>query len=384
MKRIILITLLAFAVLFAGLHFFQLQKEKPKYKTERIERRTITTQVEASGIIKPVKTVNIGAQVSGQIKEIYVDYNSEVKKGQLLAQIDPSLFEAQVQKAQGDLLAAQANYSQVKSVLDFQQKNYQRYQNLYKKNYVSKSDLDLAKSDYYSNLARLNAQSAQISQAKANLDNAVTNLGYCKIVSPVDGVVITRSVDVGQTVASSFQTPTLFEVAQDLTKMQIEVNVSEADIGKVKEGQKAEYTLDGYPDKIFEGSISQVRISPTTVSNVVTYSVIVSVDNVDNILKPGMTANVSIITGRSENVLSVSSSALKFTLDNLTGGKKYETQGIWIMKNKTPVRIDIKTGIKNLDFAEIISEKLNEGDEVITGIIDKKKKTRGHRPPGMF
>ena len=351
MKKIILITLLAFAVLFTGLHFFQIQKEKPKFKTERIERRTISTQVEASGVIKPVTTVNIGAQVSGQIKEIYVDYNSEVKKGQLLAQIDPSLFESQVQKAQGDLLAAQANYSQVKSVLDYQQKNYQRYQNLYKKNYVSKSDLDLAKSDYYSNLARLNAQSAQISQARANLDNAVTNLGYCKIVSPVDGVVITRNVDVGQTVASSFQTPTLFEVAQDLTKMQIEVNVSEADIGKVKEGQKAEYTLDGYPDKVFEGKISQVRISPTTVSNVVTYSVIVAVDNPDNILKPGMTANVSVITGRSENTLSVSSSALKFTLDNLTGGKKYENQGIWVMKNKTPKRIDIKTGIKNLDFA---------------------------------
>ena len=384
MKKIILITLLTFAVLFTGLHFFQIQKEKPKFKTEKVERRTISTQVEASGIIKPVTTVNIGAQVSGQIKEIYVDYNSEVKKGQLLAQIDPSLFEAQVQKAKGDLLAAQANYSQVNSVLDYQQKNYQRYQNLYKKNYVSKSDLDLAKSDYYSNLARLNAQSAQISQARANLDNAVTNLGYCKIVSPVDGVVITRNVDVGQTVASSFQTPTLFEVAQDLTKMQIEVNVSEADIGKVKEGQKAEYTLDGYPDKIFEGTISQVRISPTTVSNVVTYSVIVSVDNPDNILKPGMTANVSIITGRSENTLSVSSSALKFTLDDLTGGKKYETQGIWVMKNKTPKRIDIETGIKNLDYAEIISNEINEGDMVITGIIDKNKKSKGHRPPRMF
>ncbi len=384
MKKIILITLLAFAVLFTGLHFIEIQKQKPKFKTERIERRTISTQVEASGVIKPVTTVNIGAQVSGQIKEIYVDYNSEVKKGQLLAQIDPSLFESQVQKAQGDLLAAQANYSQVKSVLDYQQKNYQRYQNLYKKNYVSKSDLDLAKSDYYSNLARLNAQSAQISQARANLDNAVTNLGYCKIVSPVDGVVITRNVDVGQTVASSFQTPTLFEVAQDLTKMQIEVNVSEADIGKVKEGQKAEYTLDGYPDKIFEGKISQVRISPTTVSNVVTYSVIVAVDNPDNILKPGMTANVSVITGRSENTLSVSSSALKFTLDNLTGGKKYENQGIWVMKNKTPKRIDIETGIKNLDFAEIISDEINEGDEVIIGIIDNKKKKRGHKPPGMF
>ncbi len=384
MKKIIFITILVLAVLFAGLHFIQIQKEKPKYKTERVERRTISTQVEASGLIKPVKTVNIGAQVSGQIKEIYVDYNSEVKKGQLLAQIDPSLFESQVQKAQGDLLAAQANYTQVKSVLDFQQKNYQRYQNLYKKNYVSKSDLDLAQSDYYSNLAKLNAQSAQISQARANLDNAVTNLGYCKIVSPVDGVVITRNVDVGQTVASSFQTPTLFEVAQDLTKMQIEVNVSEADIGKVEEGQKVEYTLDGYPDKIFEGKVSQVRISPTTVSNVVTYSVIVSVDNLDNILKPGMTANVSIITGRSENTLSVSSLALKFTLDNLTGGRKYDSQGIWIMKNKVPTRIDIKTGIKNLDYAEIISDKIHEGDTVIIGTFDKKNKKHGHRPPGMF
>ena len=255
------------------------------------------------------------------IKALYVDFNSRVKKGELLAQIDPSLFQAQVDQAQGNLSASKANYQKTKSILIFDEANYKRYKELYKKNYVAKSDLDLAESTYHADLASLNSMKASIAQSEANLQNNLTNLRYTRIISPVDGVVVSRSVDVGQTVAASFTTPTLFSVAQDLTKMQIEVSVSEADIGKVKEGQNVDYTLDGYPNETFKGKVSQVRISPTTVSNVVTYTVIVSVNNDNEILKPGMTANVSIITNTKKDALCVDNAAMRYTPLDVTKAK---------------------------------------------------------------
>ena len=350
--------------------------QKNIYTSAPIEERTIIQSVEASGTINPVKTVNIGSQVSGRIEEIYVDYNSEVKKGQLLAQIDPSLFEAQVDKATGDLNAALANYNKSKSTLEFDKKNYDRYKKLYTKNYVSKSELDLAESTYFASLAQLNAMSASIAQARATLENNQTNLRYTKIISPVDGIVVSRAVDVGQTVAASFQTPELFIVAQDLTKMQIEVSVSEADIGKIKSGQEVDYTLDGYPDEIFKGIVSQVRISPTTVSNVVTYTVIVTVDNNDGKLIPGMTANVSIITSKKENVLSVPIKALKFSPTEITGGKKFKEQGIWIYEGNKPKRIVITTGASDGEYTEISSNELKSQMLVLTGRKgDDEKKT---------
>ena len=349
------------------------------YEFVPVEKRTITQFVEASGTINPVKTVNIGSQVSGRIEEIYVDFNSEVKKGQLLAQIDPSLFEAQVDKATGDLNAAMANYSKSKSTLDFDKKNYERYKKLYTKNYVSKSELDLAESTYFASLAQVNAMSASISQAKATLENNLTNLRYTKIISPVDGIVVSRAVDVGQTVAASFQTPELFIVAQDLTKMQIEVSVSEADIGKIKAGQEVDYTLDGYPDEVFKGIVSQVRISPTTVSNVVTYTVIVTVDNSDGKLIPGMTANVSIITSKKEGALAVPIKALKFSPKEITGGKKFKEQGIWIIENKTPKRISIKTGLSDGEYTEIISDQIKLDIQVITGRTNEEA-TKNFKP----
>ncbi len=384
--------------------FFTSGCSKSIYQSAQIQKRSIVQTVDASGTVNPVKTVNIGSQVSGQIKEIYVDYNSVVKKGQLLAEIDPSLFQAQVDKAQGDLWSAQANYQKIKSTLDFDRKNYQRYKKLYTKNYVSKSDLDLAESTYNADIAQLNAMSASISQAQANLQNNLTNLGYTKIVSPVDGVVISKAVDVGQTVAASFQTPELFVVAQDLRQMQIEVSVSEADIGKIKAGQDVTYTLDGYPDEVFMGTVKQVRISPTTVSNVVTYTVIVSVDNEDDILIPGMTANVSIITMKKEDVLCVPNRALKFSPTEITGGKKYKEQGIWIVqnsrtneklsfgekfinlfKNKSEKleRISVKIGASDGDYTEVISDELREGDNVVTGRIGDEDKRKGDFMPKM-
>ena len=384
MKKRILISISALiAVVFVSGFAFYFNKHRDSgYITVPAKVDTIVEAVEASGTVNPVNTVDIGSQVSGMIKDIYVDYNSKVTKGQLLAQIDPSLFQAQVDKARGDLEAARSNKAKIQAMLVYDKKNYERYKRLYEKNYVAKSDLDLAEATYKSDLAQIAAAQGTINQAQATLNNNLTNLRYTKIVSPVDGIVVSRAVDVGQTVAASFQTPTLFQVAQDLTNMQIEVNVSEADIGKIKKGQEVEYTLDGYADSVFHGKVTEVRIAPTTVSNVVTYTVIVDVDNKDQKMIPGMTANASIITNKSENVICVPTDALKFTPKEITGGKKYKEQGLWILRNNKPTRISIETGAKDSDRTEIISKELKENDRVITSKKGNKDKTaQGKRPP---
>ena len=384
MKKRILISISALiAVVFVSGFAFYFNKHRDSgYITVPAKVDTIVEAVEASGTVNPVNTVDIGSQVSGMIKDIYVDYNSKVTKGQLLAQIDPSLFQAQVDKARGDLEAARSNKAKIQAMLVYDKKNYERYKRLYEKNYVAKSDLDLAEATYKSDLAQIAAAQGTINQAQATLNNNLTDLRYTKIVSPVDGIVVSRAVDVGQTVAASFQTPTLFQVAQDLTNMQIEVNVSEADIGKIKKGQEVEYTLDGYADSVFHGKVTEVRIAPTTVSNVVTYTVIVDVDNKDQKMIPGMTANASIITNKSENVICVPTDALKFTPKEITGGKKYKEQGLWILRNNKPTRISIETGAKDSDRTEIISKELKENDRVIISKKgDKDKTAQGKRPP---
>lgn len=350
-----------------------------KYKTKAIERCTITEVVEASGTINPVNTVSVGSTVSGLIKEIYVDYNDVVKKGQILAQIDPANFEATVQQNQAQINNARANLAKLQAIANYDQKQYVRYKNLYSKNFVAKSELDEKLSTYQSDLAQINAAKAQISQYQATLKTALTNLGYTKIIAPVDGTVISREIDLGSPVAASFQAPELFTIAQDLTKMQIEVSVSEADIGRVEEGQDVTYTLDGYPDSTFTGKVTQVRLSPTTESNVVTYTVIVDVNNEDLKLKPGMTANVSIITDKSENVLCVPNMALKFTPD--INGPKYKNQGIWILEKAKPKRVEIETGAYNDSSTEIISDKIQEGTDVIISIKSKKSKQNNRRNP---
>lgn len=384
MKRKIIITLSSvLALLFLCGAAVLINKHKDSgYITAPAKRDTIIEAVEASGTVNPVNTVDIGSQVSGMIKELYVDYNSKVKKGQLLAQIDPSLFQAQVDKARGDLEAARSNKAKLQAMMVYDKKNYDRYKKLYTKNYVAKSEVDLAEATYKSDLAQIAAAQGTINQAQATLNNNLTNLKYTRIISPVDGIVVSRAVDVGQTVAASFQTPTLFQVAQDLTKMQIEVNVSEADIGKIQKGQEVEYTLDGYADSVFHGEVSEVRIAPTTVSNVVTYTVIVLVDNKEQKMIPGMTANVSIITNKSENVICVPTDALRFTPKEITNGKKYKEQGLWVLRNNKPERINIKTGAKDSDKTEIISSQILENDRVIIKKKgEKDSKTNGARPP---
>ena len=352
---------------------------KAQYLSEPIQKRTITQIVEATGTIEPINTVSIGSQVSGRIDEIFVDYNSHVEKGQLLAQIDTSLFRAQLQQAEANINNAKATLQKNKALLDYDTKTYHRYKNLYERNLVSKNDLDEAESAYKSDLAQVSAARASIMQAEANYATASANMGYTKIVSPVKGIVISKEVEVGQTVAASFQTPTLFTVAEDLTKMQIETSVSEADIGKVVVGQDVNYTLDGYPDLVFTGKVSQVRLSPTTESNVVTYTVIIEVENNEGKLLPGMTANVSIITGKKEDILTVPNVALKFTVAGNT--QKYDQKGIWIDKKGKPVRVNIETGVSDDNYTEIISDKIKEGDLVYTRNLSNVKKKENMRVP---
>lgn len=383
-KKFIIIPVVIIILISIIFSIFSKIESKPKYKLAPVEKKTIIQTVEASGTINAVKTVSIGSQVSGMIKALYADFNSKVKQGQLLAQIDPSLFQANVDQSRGSLNAAIANYEKTRSTMLYDEANYRRYKTLYKKRYVAKSELDLSEATYKADLAALNSLKAQIAAARATLQNNLTNLKYTRIISPVDGVIVSRAVDVGQTVAASFQTPTLFTVAQDLTKMQIEVSVSEADIGKVKVGQNADYTLDGYPDQTFHGKVTQVRLASTTTSNVVTYTVIVSVNNDDGKLKPGMTANVSIIANKKDDALCVDNAAMRFTPIEITHGKKFKEQGIWILQKNKPVRINIKTGITDNDSTEIISSKIKEGDDVIIGNLGKKQTSNNMKPPGMF
>ena len=359
-----------------------INKKTVRYITKPVTQEMITQYVEASGTIKPINTIEVGTQVSGTVAKIYVDYNSVVKKGDLLAELDPSLFQANVDQSNAKLSNAKAAQAKANSTLNYKKNNYLRYKHLYDKNYVSKDEVELAYANYQQALAEVAAANAEVSAAQATLTNNLTNLGYSKITSPVDGTVILRAVDVGQTVAASFNTPTLFEVAKDLTQMQIETSVSEADIGKIKVGQKVKYTLDGYQDRNFEGEVTQVRLASTTTNNVVTYTVIVSVDNSEGLVIPGMSANVSIITNSVKDALCIPVQALKFTPD--TAGKKYEHQGIWI-KTKTGLkRYDIELGISDDNKVQIISDEIKSGDRVVISSTGKKKKAAAgglRRPP---
>ncbi|MCQ2753975.1 MAG: efflux RND transporter periplasmic adaptor subunit [bacterium] len=373
-KRYIIIAVAAILALILGLIIFK--KSGEKYITKPATLETITQYVEASGTIKPINTIAVGTQVSGTVSRIYVDYNSVVKKGDMLAELDPSLFQANVDQSTAKLNTAKAAYSKANSTLNYKRNNYQRYKHLYEKNYVSKDEVELAQANYLQAQAEVAAARAEVSAAQASLSNNMTNLGYSKITSPVDGTVISRAVDVGQTVAASFNTPTLFEVAKDLTKMQIETSVSEADIGRIKVGQKANYVLDGYQDRTFEGEVTQVRLASTTTNNVVTYTVIISVDNSEGLVIPGMSANVSIITDKVENALCVPNMALKFTPANET--QKYEKQGVWVKTNSGLKRYNVTLGVSDENVTQIITDEVKPGDKiVVSSLLGKSKKKQG-------
>ena len=375
--------LLGFVAIGLGFGFYGCSKEnKIEYITVPLTKGNIIQKITASGIINPISTVNIGTQVSGTISEIFVDYNSLVKKGQLLAQIDPALFEATVAQRQAALDIAKAQVEVSKNDITYYKKHLDRIKKLNSSRYSADKELESAQRDYDNSIVQLNLQEAQVKQAEAALNSAEIDLHYTKIVSPVDGIVVSKVVEVGQTVAASFQTPTLFNVAEDLTKMQIEASIVEADIARVKEGQKVEFSVDGYPDEIFIGKVTQVRNEAITTSNVVTYEVIIEIDNSEQKLKPGMTANVEIITAKKENVLLAPNKALRFFMEDENGKtQRYQDKGIWIMQNGIPVRISIKTGVSDDEQTEISGNGLSESMSIV--LEKNSQKTDNSRPMRM-
>lgn len=374
MKKIFKTAVPLILVLGVVLYFKGAKNTEEAYQTTFPVRGSITETVTASGIINPISTVNIGTQVSGTIAEIFVDYNSPVEQGQLLAQIDPSLFEATVAQRRAALEIAKAEVDVTNNDIVYYKKHLERIKKLNKSQYSADKELESAQRDYDNSLAQLSLKKAQVSQAEAALQSAEIDLRYTKIISPVDGIVVSKEVEVGQTVAASFQTPTLFNVAEDLTKMQIEASVVEADIAKVKEGQTVEFSVDSFPDEVFYGTVTQVRNNPVTTSNVVTYEVIIEIDNKEQKLKPGMTANVEIITAQKDKVLLVPNQALRFYVTDENGEtKRYKDRGIWILRSGKPNRVAITTGISDDDNTEITSGELAENDEVILSRKNNKE-----------
>lgn len=350
-----------------------------KFKVEKIARGEIVSSVTATGTVNAVTTVLVGTQVSGTIKNIYADFNSPVKEGQLIAQIDPAIFEAQVEQAKANLFSAKANLEKAEATLTDAKRTMERNRELFSKNLIARSDLDTAETNYETAKASVSVAKAQIAQTEAALQFAETNLRYTRILSPVEGVVISRNVDVGQTVAASFQTPTLFTIAQDLTKMQIDTNVDESDIGEVSVGQNVNFTVDAYPEVTFQGTVSQVRIAPITVQNVVTYDVVIKVDNPDLKLKPGMTANVSIIVAMKKDILKIPNAALRFVPSEIKGATIVgKSPGVWVLSEGKSKRIPISTGISDGTFTELVSGNVREGQELI---VDSLTKTQGQTIP---
>lgn len=358
-------------------------KDGVEYRFEQVTRGEVRETVTATGTVNPVTTVQVGTQVSGTIKDILVDFNTVVKKGQLIALIDPAFFETQLAQARANADRAQAALRDADRVLN---------QNaaLYPKNLI-------AKNDYDASVTARESAAAQLAQAMAALKAAETNLSYTRIVSPVDGVVISRNVDVGQTVAASFQTPTLFTIAQDLTRMQIDTNVAESDIGRVKLGQDVGFTVDAYPDRTFEGTVKQVRRAPITVQNVVTYDVVIQVPNKELKLMPGMTANVTIVITVRENVLRVPNSALRFRPERPAdqgarakgaggAGDKKGPAGpaVWVLENGKLKRLAVTTGISDGIWTEVVSGEVKEDQQVIVEAMKKNKGASQSGPPRMF
>jgi HlyD family secretion protein len=390
-KYIISALIIAVVVAMAtGIYLYIKKPAEAAYKTARVEKGDIVSTVSATGNLAAVVTVQVGTQVSGTIQKLFVDFNSPVKKGQTIAQIDPALFNAQVEQSRGNLINAQAGLSKAKADLIDAKRTLERNRQLVQEGIIAQSDFDTAETRYEGAAAAVKGAEGSVAQTRGSYSQARTNLNYSTIRSPVDGTVVSRNVDVGQTVAASFTTPTLFTIAQDLAKMEINTSVDEADISRVAEGQPVTFTVDSYPERRFQGKVTQIRNSPVITQNVVTYSVIVGVDNRDLNLKPGMTANVAIETARKENVLKIPSAALRFkpkrdketretrtrpTGKGAPGMRKEAGQKVYILdKDKKPAPVAIRTGISNDGHVEVTSGSLRENDEVIIEQASSQKK----------
>lgn len=336
------------------------KEEDINFKEEKVALKTLQNSVTATGTIEAVTSVTVGTQVSGIVNKLYVDYNSQVKKGQVIAELDKTNLLSELNTAKANLASAQSS-------LNYQAANMERYKTLYKKGLVSADEYENA-------LLTYRQAKEQVASSKENVQRAQTNLGYATITSPIDGTVISKSVEEGQTVAASFNTPELFTIAKDLTNMQVVANVDEADIGGVKEGDRVTFTVDAYPDDTFEGTVKQVRLEATTTNNVVTYEVVISAPNADLKLKPGLTANVTIYTQERSGVLAVANKALRFTPTKETVGKNMKIvdckgkNKVWTLNGNTltahPVTIGQSDGINTE-----ITKGLKQGDKIVTEIV---------------
>jgi HlyD family secretion protein len=384
-------------------------KPKTQMETAKLERGRIIAKVTASGTLSAIVTVQVGSQVSGRIAELRVDFNSPVKKGQLIAKIDPALFLATVEQARANLAAAQGNLAKAKAQAVDAQRQADRSQSLAEKKLIAQADADTALSNAAALIAGVAAAEGQVAQSRAALNSAEVNLAYTDIRSPTDGVVISRNVDVGQTVAASLSAPTLFVIAEDLAKMQVDTSVAEADVGRLKAGMEATFTVDAYPSESFKGQVRQVRNAPQTVQNVVTYDAVIDVENPDLKLKPGMTANVTFIYAEKADVLKVPNAALRFKpppgmLGDAGGsgrtGARPEGQGpgsgsraetgagqgpggkpagrgpetldrrtVWTLKAGVPSPVKVRTGISDGSFSEVLEGEVEAGAEVIVDAV---------------
>src|SRR6516165_8886668 len=377
MKRFVSWTALVVGLLIVASVVRQCRNgDTANYQTASVTRGPITQAVTATGTLNPVVNVQVGSQVSGNISKLFVDFNSQVKASQVVAQIDPALFQATVTQAEGDLASAQA-------ALELARINAKRTQDLFARKTSSQADLDQAVANLHQAEANLKIKQGALDKAKADLD-------HCTITSPIDGVVISRSVDVGHTVAASLQAPVIFQIANDLTKMQIDSNVAEADVGVVQVGQDVDFTVDAFPNQTFHGKVVQVRNAPITVQNVVTYDTVIGVSNPDLKLKPGMTANVSIIAARKDNVLQIKNAALRYRPAGApaaelgsppsssrggrgVGGRERTSseRTVHVLSGSQPKPVQIKTGISDGVVTEVV-EGLKEGDRVVTAEMATK------------
>jgi len=352
------------------------------YKTVTIDRGPITALVTATGAVNPVISVQVGSQVSGKIAKLYADFNSVVREGQVLASIDQKPYQAKVSQAKAALKSAQAGLAKARNMLAQKTLELNRMAALREQQFVAQSDLDLARTNARDADAQVDVSLAQVDQAKATLASAELDLGYTTIYSPVNGTVVSRNVEEGQTVVASFQTPTLFVIAQDLTRMQVIANVSESDIGGVTEGKSADFRVDAYPRESFHGSVTQVRNAPVSIQNVVTYDVIISVDNSELKLKPGMTANITIVTARNEEALRAPNSALRFRMPGVAVDRK--TPQLWILDAAGHVRpVHVTLGIADSLYTDITAGDVHEGDAAIVGILTEADSAQEKLPPGF-
>jgi HlyD family secretion protein len=408
----IVVLVVAAGIVFGFTYFNRNNDNGLQYAFAAIDKGTVTALVDTTGTLNPVTIVDIGSQVSGKIENIYVDFNSQVKAGQVLAELEQLTFQTKVQQNEANYSSSVAAVEKSKVSLENSKKKLARAKSLFEKELLSYEEFETAEVQYFSAKADLQSSEARLEQAKAQLDTSKVDLTYTIIKSPIDGVVINRSVNVGQTVAASFQAPVLFQVANDLTKMQVECSVDEADIGRVKEGQTARFTVDAFPDENFTGIVKQVRYSPEVIQNVVTYTTIVDVENPEMKLRPGMTATISIVVGEAENALRVPNSALRFqpppeVLQALfeemrremlakrgqtaqaevqqegrrpqgnfqmgqgmgrMGSRSRDRARVWTQDETGKLKmVFVRTGVTDNTYTEIIGGELKEGMEVITG-----------------